>query len=131
MPENPRIYRSLNAPGTPKAGDIQYNESNNRIEVYTGSAWGEVNFGTVRAQATTTTTLTATALTADSFTISAGWVSLNTATPAFYIPAAAGTITGAVASLANRVAIGYDTTNAKIMVRFGGSWFQTSALAIV
>ena len=105
MPENPRLYRSRNAPGTPKQGDIQYNEANNQLECYTGSAWGTITFNTANAASLAPT---------------AGWVSLNTATPAWYVPAGAGTITGTVASLANLAAIGYNSTGRQLMIRSGG-----------
>lgn len=120
MPDNPRIYSSRNAPATPKQGDIQFNESNNRIEVYTGSAWGQVNFATT----------TVTDLTADTFTISAGFASTNSTGPAFYIPTVTGAATGAVASLGGRAPIVYNTTGRAIMVRQGGSWFTTVSLAL-
>ena len=125
MPENPRIYSSRNAPGTPKQGDIRYDESNNRIEVYTGSAWGQVDFANLNAQTTVVTDLTATSL-----TTSAGYASTNSTGPAFYIPAVAGTATGAVASLGGRVTLAYNTTGRAFMIRDGGSWFTTVSLAL-
>ena len=114
----PRFYNSNEAPGTPQQGDLRYNVSNNQLEVYTGTAWGRITFNAV----------TAGAVTLDGLTISAGWPSLNTATPAFYLPAGAGAITGAVASLANRVAVGYNTVGRALMIRDGGSWFTTVSL---
>lgn len=124
----PRFYRAKDAPTSPEQGDLRYNESNNRLETYTGTAWGTIYFSTVNAQGTTTTTLNATTATVDSFIPSAGFVSLNTATPAFYMPAGAGAITGEVASLGSRVAYAYNTTGRALMIRHGGSWFTTASL---
>ena len=131
----PRFYNSKDAPGTPQQGDLRYNESNNTLETYSGTAWGRITFGAVTTGALTSGDITASAitgttLTADAVVISAGWVSLNTATPAFYLPAGAGAITGVVASLANRVPVGYNSTGRQIMVRFGGSWFTTASLSL-
>ena len=141
MPNNPRVYRSDNAPGTPEQGDIRYNQANNQIECFDGSAWGGITFANATVTGLTATTAVTTGnatlntasvgtITASNFIFAAGYVSLNTTSPAFYIPAGAGTLTGVIPSLANRVAFAYDTTNSKIMVRFGGSWFQTGALTV-
>ena len=131
----PRFYNSKDAPGTPQQGDLRYNESNNTLETYSGTAWGRITFGAVTTGALTSGDITASAitgttLTADAVVISAGWVSLNTATPAFYLPAGAGPITGTVASLSNRVAVGYNTVGRALIVRAGGSWFTTVSLAL-
>ena len=111
--KGPRLYRSDEAPGTPQQGDIQYNVSNNRIECYTGTAWGSITFNTANVVG---------------LTVSAGFVSLNTTTPAFYLPSGAGAITGAVASLGNRVAVAYNTTGRQLMIRDAGSWYTTASL---
>ena len=135
--KGPRLYRSDEAPGTPQHGDIQFNLSNNRLECYTGSAWGQIDFSNLNAQATTATTLVTTGnatlnttsvgtITATDFIFRAGYPSLNTASPAFYIPAAAGQLTGAIPSLALRVPFAYNTTGRAFMVMFGGSWFTTT-----
>ena len=125
MPENPRIYSSTNAPGTPKQGDIRYDQSNSRIEVYTGSAWGQVDFTNLNAQTTVVT-----GLTSDSYTISAGYASTNSTGPAFYIPTVGGAPTGAVASLGGRAALAFDTVTRALRVRVGGSWYTTASMSL-
>ncbi len=126
MPENPRIYSSKNPPSTPKQGDIQYNEATNAIECYTGTAWGTVTFSTVTAGTTTVGALTAT-----SIVPLAGFPSLNTTGPGWYIPAGAGPLTGAIPSLALRVPIAYNTVGRQFMVQVGGTWFGTASLSVV
>lgn len=121
----PRFYNSNEAPGTPQQGDLRYNVSNNTLETYSGSAWGRITFGAVTAGA-----VTAGATTVDSLTVSAGFPSLNTTGPAFYIPAGAGPLTGAIPSLALRVPIAYNTVGRAFMVMSGGSWFTTVSLAL-
>ena len=116
----PRFYTNLNAPTSPEQGDLQYNITNNRLEVYNGSSWANITFGTT----------TVGALTATSVTTSAGFASTNSTGPVFYIPNAAGTVTGAVASLSGRTPIVYNTTGRAFMVRDGGSWFTTASLSI-
>ena len=121
MPNNPRVYRSDNAPGTPEQGDIRYNQANNQIECFDGSAWGGVTFNDA----------TVTGLTADSVTVSAGMASLNSTSPAFYIPVSPGIpVGGGMPSLGGRAAIAYDSTSRAIVVSIGGSWFTTVSLAI-
>lgn len=139
MPNNPRVYRSDNAPGTPEQGDIRYNQANNQIECYTGSAWGGITFNDATVVDLTATTAVTTGnatlntasvgtITASNFIFRAGYPSLNTASPAFYIPAGAGTLTGVIPSLALRVGFAYNTTGRAFMVHDGSSWFTTVSL---
>lgn len=116
----PRFYNSKDAPGTPQQGDLRYNESNNTLETYSGTAWGTITFGAV----------TAAAVTVDSLTVSAGFASTNSTGPAFYIPTVTGAPVGVVPSLGGRAPIVYDTTRRAIVVRQGGSWFTTISLAL-
>lgn len=121
MPENPRIYSSKNAPSTPRQGDIQFNESNNTIEAFTGTAWGGVSFATVAA-----TTVTATS----GIRLTTGFASTNATSPGFYIPTVAGAPVGAIPSLAGQAAVVWDTVTRAIHVQQGGSWFTTASLAL-
>lgn len=121
----PRFYNAKDAPATPQQGDLRYNEDDNTLETYSGSAWGTITFGAVTAGA-----LTAAATTVDSLTVSAGFASTNSTGPAFYIPTVTGAATGAVASLGGRAPIVYNTTGRALMIRQGGSWFTTVSLAL-
>ena len=125
--KGPRLYRSDEAPGTPQQGDIIYRVSNGRLEQYTGTAWGAITFNNVTAQTTTVA-----GLTADSVTVSAGMASLNSTSPAFYIPVSPGIpVGGGMPSLSGRAAIAYNSTSRAIVVSIGGSWFTTTvSLAI-
>lgn len=139
--QGPRVYRSDKAPATPQQGDIQYNVSNNQIESYDGSAWGSITFNNATVAGLTATTAVTTGnatlntasvgtITATNFIFRAGYPSLNTASPAFYIPAGAGTLTGAIPSLALRAAVAYNTTGRALMVHDGSSWFTTASLTL-
>ena len=125
MSKEIRVYRNDEAPATPQEGDLMYQTATGRWNEYTNGAWGTVNFVGVNTQA-----LTATAVTLDSLTISAGFASTNSTGPVFYIPAAAGAPTGAIASLGGRVPLVYNTTDRAFYVRNGGSWFLTPSLTL-
>ena len=125
MSKEIRVYRADEAPATPQAGDLQYDQATARWNEYDGSVWGTVRFVGVNATATTVT-----ALTLDSLTISAGFASTNSTGPAFYIPNVTGAVTGAVASLGGRTPLVYNTTGRAFMVRDAGSWYTTVSLAL-
>ena len=124
----PRFYKAKDAPGTPEQGDLRYNESNNTLETYSGSAWGTITFGAVTAGDVTAGAVTGTSVTSDTIRTAIGFPSLNTTTPGFYVPAGAGAITGIIPSLALRAPIAFNTVGRQIMVRYGGSWFTSASL---
>ena len=158
MPRERRIYfQGQNQPSDQAPGDLLVNPSNNSVQYWTGSAWASVTFGSIvltdaaskivpgatslafRNNADSQNNLIITdagaatfigAITTTSVTPTAGFASTNAATPGWYIPGAAGVPTGAVASLAGRAAVYYDTTNNRIWCRFGGSWFATPSLIL-
>lgn len=115
MPENPRIYRSKNAPGSPKPGDLQFNESNNKLEQF-GSAWGGITFPNV---------------TLDRLAVSTPYASTNATANLFEVPGVAGAPTGAITPTTGNVSVVYDTTDRRLFVRTGGSWFATASLSLV
>ena len=131
MADKNTIYLSTNAPPTAQQGDIKINQSDNTMEIYSGTAWAAPRFiGLTVDSGGFTVTAGATSVLGPFYT-AAGFASTNAATPGFYIPGAAGVPTGAVASLAGRVALYYDTTNSRLCVRNAGSWYASASLAIL
>ena len=131
MPYQPRFYLSNDPPTTPQQNDLRINPANNQIEVYNGSAWVSPRFTSLTVDSGGLTVTSGAASFGGAVQTSAGFASTNAATPAFYLPGAAGVPTGLVASLAGRVGVCYDTTNNRLAFRNGGSWFATASLAIL
>ena len=131
MPYQPNFYRSDEPATTPTQGDLRINPTNNQIEVYGGTTWAAPRFTSLTVDSGGLTVTSGATSFGGAVQTSAGFASTNAATPAFYIPGAAGVPTGAVASLAGRVGVYYDTTNNRLAFRNGGSWFATASLALL
>ena len=57
----PKIYRSTDAPATAEQGDLMVDQTNNEIDLYTGTAWAPPEFSslTVNGAGTISGTVTA------------------------------------------------------------------------
>lgn len=105
-----KIYRSTEAPGHPAQGDLLLDTSTATFTEYNGASWAGVGLAGVRAKP---------------------YASTNGTTVNFEVPGSAGAPTGVFNVTTGNASIVYDTTNRRLCIRTGGSWFATASLSLL